>query len=124
MDKGMKGRSPAINSIGQRPMNETRAAAIAPSGLYSDCALAGLRFLFAPFRRAAPRAIDDRALPFTATRIPTGMHRSVKNAATRAQQHPVKDASLSGCGVTRGAFLSTERYSLTGMTQSALTIKN
>jgi hypothetical protein len=54
MNKGIKGRSPAINSIGQRPMNETRAAAIAPTGRYSDCALAGLRFLFA-FRFAGRR---------------------------------------------------------------------
>ena len=29
-------------------------------------------------------------------RIPTGMHRSVENAATRAQQHPDRDASLTG----------------------------
>jgi hypothetical protein len=50
-------------------MNETRAAAIAPSGRYSDCALAGLRFLFVPFRRAAPCAIDERASPFTAKRF-------------------------------------------------------
>ena len=53
-------------------------------------------------------------------RIPSGMHRSVENAATHAQQHPVKDASLTGCGVTRGAFPSTGRYSLTGMTQSVI----
>ena len=48
-------------------------------------------------------------------RILSGMHRSVENAATRAQQHPVKDASLTGCGVIRGASPSTGRYSLTGM---------
>jgi len=35
--------------------------------------------------------------------------------ATRAFPHPVRDASLSGCGVTRGVCSSTERHSLTGM---------
>ena len=53
-------------------------------------------------------------------RIPSGMHRSVENAAIRAQQHPVKDASLTGCGVIRGASPSTGRYSLTGMMQCAI----
>ena len=54
--------------------------------------------------------------------IPSGMHRSVENAATHAQRHviarheaTVRDASLSGCGATFGALRSTERYSLTGM---------
>jgi len=55
-------------------------------------------------------------------RIPSGMHRSVENAATRAQRRviarheaTVRDASLSGCGATLGVCSSTERYSLTGM---------
>ena len=58
--------------------------------------------------------------------IPIGMQRPVENAATRAQRRviarheaTVRDASLTGCGVTRGAFPSTERYSLTGMAIAA-----
>ena len=48
-------------------------------------------------------------------RIPSGMHRSVENAAPRAQQHPVRDASLTGCAATSAVCSSTERHSLTGM---------
>jgi len=60
------------------------------------------------------------AAGYSAKAHPVGMQRSVENGTPYAQRHPVRDASLSGCGVTRGAYPSTERYSLTGMQQTRI----
>ena len=48
-------------------------------------------------------------------RIPLGMHLSVENAVETFVLHPVRDASLTGCKMSRALTLSTERRIPHGM---------
>ena len=47
-------------------------------------------------------------------RIPSGMHLSVKRRNTSQKQHPVRDASLTGCVERSICPFFTERYITTG----------
>ena len=53
-------------------------------------------------------------------RIPLGMHRSVKWRNTLQKQHPVRDASLTGCTERSVQTFSTERYIPIGMSKTVI----
>jgi hypothetical protein len=53
--------------------------------------------------------------------IPLGMCRSVANAGEHGARHPVRDASLTGCRISRVLLCSTERSIPIGMPKSIVT---
>ena len=52
--------------------------------------------------------------------IPLGMHRSVERRNTLQKQHPVRDASLTGCTERSVRTFSTERNIPIGMSKTVI----
>ena len=53
-------------------------------------------------------------------RIPLGMHRSVERKNNPQKQHPVRDASLTGCSERDVRTFSTERHIPNGMPETVI----
>ena len=52
--------------------------------------------------------------------IPLGMYRSVKRSSTMQKQHPVRDASLTGCAGKNICPFSTERLIPNGTSKTVI----